>query len=483
MSRALKLIGWVTGNGAEVDANNNLKINPPTTIAQAGFTAVAGRNDDGAVTGTPRVNRVYVTEGQRLAVAPGALLWDDTFNATAQNTAKYRAPIATMTVTFVGGYAIINGASITTINTNAALQSYRTFPLFAKAELRCNIAAMITAVPQANCVTEMGLFSATLPGAAAPTDGIFFRWNAAGELRGVSSYAGTETQTAAITSPSVGVNHDYTIVVQTNVVLFYIDDVLQATILLLTGAPTLGQPQQMGAQPFTARQYIAGSAPALASQLKISDVFVTVLGPDFKKPWSETKSGMGHCAYQGQNGGTMGSLAQYANSANPAAAVPTNTTAALGSGLGGLFQETVSLAVTTDGIISSFQNPVGSLTQTPRVLYITGVVIDGTVVVVLGAGAGYCAVWSLAFGHTAVSLATAESATAKAPRRVPLGIMAVGATQAVGTRIGTTPLWTQFATPIPVNPGEFIQAVSRKVGVAPPTGAILWSITFDGYFE
>lgn len=43
--------------------------------------------------------------------------------------------------------------------------------------------------------------------------------------------------------------------------------------------------------------------------------------------------------------------------------------------------------------------------------------------------------FSLAYGHTAVSLATAEAANAKAPRRISLGY----ATWAVGSAIGTQP--------------------------------------------
>lgn len=65
-------------------------------------------------------------------------------------------------------------------------------------------------------------------------------------------------------------------------------------------------------------------------------------------------------SYQGLSGGTMGSLASYANNANPTAAVPTNTTAALGTGLGGQFWETDTLAVNTDGIIDSYQVPAAS---------------------------------------------------------------------------------------------------------------------------
>ena len=76
--------------------------------------------------------------------------------------------------------------------------------------------------------------------------------------------------------------------------------------------------------------------------------------------------------------------------------------------------------------------------------------------------------FSLAFGHTAVSLATSEAATTKAPRRIPLGHM----TWPVGAAIGQGPqdgeLFIDFGdAPVFVNPGEFIALVGKfLVGTA-----------------
>jgi len=462
------ILGGSGTNNADVNSNLQLR----TTSARDGGTL-----SDTALVG-PTGNTAYVTEGQRLAVTLPSPMWDDTFNATAQNTAKYRYPVTTQTVTHVAGSVVLNGSSITTINTNSAIQTYRTFSLYAKSELRLNVSAAITVAPQTNAVTELGLFTATLPGAAAPSDGCFFRWNAAQEFRGVCSYNATEVQTAAITSPSISTNHDFTIAVQTNTVKFFVDDVLVGTLSTLTDAPARGQPMMQGAVPFTARYYIAGSAPSLASQLKISDVFVQQLGDFPNRSWEEAKSGFGHHASQGQNGGTMGSTANYANSANPTAAVPTNTTAALGSGLGGQFWETFTLALTTDGIISSYQNPVGTVNQTARNLVCTGVGLSTYVQTVL-AGGPSCAQWSIAYGHTAVALNTGEAATTKAPRRIPLPYtQCVTAAQAVNTKVGTD-FWMPFQQPIVIAPGEFIQLVTKHVGTVGTSGVLAHVVTFD----
>ena len=184
--------------------------------------------------------------------------------------------------------------------------------------------------------------------------------------------------------------------------------------------------------------------------------------------------------YQGQEGNTMGSLARVTNSANPAAAVPTNTTAAVGTGLGGEFWETDTLAVNTDGIIASFQNPLNTVAIPGKNLVINGIYIDSYVQVVEVLG-GYNAVWTAAFGHTAVSLATAEGATTKAPRRVIIGTNSVPAAVAALTQLAR--VFIQFKNPIVVYPGEFFAIVKKKVGTVPSSGVIAHNIFVDHYFE
>jgi len=470
-------------------SENCLKSTGPTTQSGAGFQSTTGVSGAGISATGKRYNPVYATEGGGQQIAPQNILWDDTFNATAQNTSKYRFASTTQAGAQTGGFIILNSSTITTTNTNSAWQTFRSFPLLAKGELRVTFAALHTTAPQANAVTEWGLFTATIPGGAAPADGCFFRFNAATEFRGVCSFNATETQTAAITATTANVTHDYRIVIQTNTVVFYVDDLVVGTLTLLTDAPSEGQPLMQAAVPVTVRHYIGGSAPALGMQFRVSDVFVTSLGPDLSRAWGEQKAGFGHMAYQGQNGGTMGTTAQYANNANPATAVPTNTTAALGTGLGGIFQETLTLAAATDGVISSFQNPTGSVTQTPRTLVIKGVCVGGVVTVALTTNA-LAGTLALNYGHTTVSLATTESAsfttgTAKAPRRIALYTTSVAnATATPATPVVTGPSsCIPFSSPVVVAPGEFVAISHKKITAAPATGSIMWTITFDAYFE
>jgi hypothetical protein len=290
-----------------------------------------------------------------------------------------------------------------------------------------------------------------------------------------------ETQSGTLNfSTLVGINTTRHFIVQwtEDNVKFWIDDVIVAVVDLPTAGALI---TASGSLPSLLRNYNSGVTGA-AQVMRAANITVSIADLQNAKPWSHTMAGQGGCAYQGQTGGTMGSTANYANSANPTAAIPTNTTAALGSGLGGQFWETDTLAVTTDGIISSFQNPAASAALPGKVLYITGVKIESFIQTVL-TGGGYNASWSLAFGHTAVSLATAESsgAATKAPRKIALGQQSVAAAAAVLTTLQTVQM--SFNSPIPVFPGEFIQTVKKKIGTAPSAGVVAHLVTIDGYWE
>jgi hypothetical protein len=194
---------------------------------------------------------------------------------------------------------------------------------------------------------------------------------------------------------------------------------------------------------------------------------------------SMTSSIMGqrvYGSYQGLSGGTMGSLANFANSTPPTATVPSNT-AASAVGLGGQVYETDTLGAGTDGIVMSYQVPAGTLSIGGRRLVVRGVKIESFVQLGL-TGGGYNAVWSLAFGHSAIGLNLTEAAATqvKAPRRVALGNQAVASGATALTALQTVSVDFGDA-PVFVNPGEFIAIVKKKVGAAPSAGVIAHTIT------
>ena len=463
------------GSGAtELTGNTNgyAKVVTPTDGADAGAVVMFTENDDGTYTGTRAVRSPETDKDFRLRVGQDSLLAFETFTHAAQNTARYRYGNTTMTATWSASGVTLNGSSITTTATGAALRTRAEFPVYTAGVTYAEQLVGFSAQPTANVIVEFGLGISPDAGATVPTDGAFFRLTSSG-LQCVVTFNASETTVSAPVGFSYANNQiiKFAVAASARSVDFWADDVRIATIPvpvsggLINSAPTLPcfimqrHPGVAGAVLQTKLFGLMVSLGGLINNIDFDDLNATLWG-----------------AYEGTTGNTMGSLANFANSANPTAAVPTNTTAALGTGLGGQFWETDTLAVTTDGVICSYQVPAGSIANPGRRLVIKGVKVESFVQTAL-TGGGYVGVWSLAFGHTAVSLATTEAATTKAPRRVPLGNQAVAAAATATTALPT--VYVDFTRPIVVNPGEFVAVVKKKVGTAPSAGVIAHTITFD----
>ena len=449
----------------------------PKVVTQAGFTGVVAIRDQGTITGAPNIGMLDITNNRRLRVSLDTPLFQDQFNYIAQNTAMWKYITSTMTTTWqaAGGMWINGGASVAS-GAYTTLNTYRSFPMYTAGELVWEIRGYYTQVPQANNAHWMGI--CTVPGTtAAPTDGVFFELDATGIMRGVCATNGTRSVTANFPSvPSNNIEHDWQIVIDDGLVEFWIDNILYGSVLPAAAA---GTPNLNGAG-YAFHQMYNSAAVTTAQMFKVFNMQVTLYGINTNKPWPHIKSSEGLNASQGQNGGTMGNTALYVNNTAPTAAIPTNTTAALGSGLGGSFYETMSIAVTTDGIISSYQNPAGSINITPRNLYITGIRWSSMVQTV-AAGGPFIYECGLAYGHTAVSLATTDTATTKSPRRFPLGLFTLAATAPVGS-VGAQFVHT-FATPLFVQPGEFVQTILRNIGTVGTAGVQAHMIAIEGYWE
>lgn len=478
---AVIIRGGAVANNANVSTTNELEVRTPQTESQAGFAQTSSEVDAGSVTGSRLVRAMEINDDFRMRTGVDTLLFSEYFPGTAINTAIWDVPAATMSIAVANGWCTLNSASSTAFGAVARLQTKRSFPCFGSFGVFAEFILNFSINPPANTVCEWGL--GLCSASAAPTDGAFFRITALGVLQGVLSNAGAET-TVALTggfAALIGANTTKHFIVNLteDYVYFWIDDILVGSIKRSTTGPSCTRTQNL---PIYVREYNSGIV-ASAQQVLVAYVGGTIADLHSSKPYPHQIAGSGGNSSQGQTGGTMGTTANYANSANPAAAVPTNTTAALGTGLGGQFWETDTLAVNTDGIICSYQVPAGTNAIPGKSLYITGIGIHSYVQTVLVNGP-YVAQWTLAYGHTAVSLATAETAgTSKAPRRFPLPyVQAVTAAQAVSTLVGT-PFYMSLETPIVVHPGEFVALVKKKVGTAPSSGVIAHVITINGYME
>lgn len=477
-----RIEGNTSGNVAEVDANNAIQVVTPTNEDNAGFALLAAKMGSSSDPGGIYVERLRASDFGRLSTGIDTPAINHLFPGSTLDSSIWTAPVTTMTVTVAGGFANLNAGLSVASGAVARIQSYQFIPSLKTFPTGVQMDVQFAQTPQTGNVCEWGWFLAS--GTTAPTDGVFFRINASGELRCVINNNGTENQSPAINfSTYVGASttRQFYFTLGDAEVDFYIDDVHVAGVARPAAGGRITASMSL---PLTFRNYNS-SATSAAQVMKVGFVNASFGDMNIVKPWDMAMAGMGRTGYQGQTGGTLGSTAIFGNSASPAAAVPTNTTAALTAGLGGIFVETDTLAVGTDGIVMSYQNTAGTAAAPGKVLYVRGFSIESFVSTVI-AGGGYVAFWGVAFGSSAVSLATNDSATSKAPRRIgPFGQHSVAAAAAALTLVtpAGSPIQIDFGTPIAVYPGEYIQLIRRKQsGTVSSSGAITHIVTPIGVF-
>lgn len=481
----LRIEGNTSGNVAEVNAANQLKVALPQEDLYAGKTVIMGQQGDGTYTGgTPARRAPRVSANFRLAVGQDTPLFEYSFNATAQDTGQWKFQQTTMAAAQSGGLLQLNSGSIGTTTTGVYLQTWRYFPVLVSGGLRVQFSGQFNLAIPTNQATEIGLFVGTIT--AAPADGVFFRFTSAG-VTGVLTFNGVETTTlfdTAIVAAAMGPDQNFVaeMVIYNDTVSFYIDGSFLGSIAIAAANPF---PFLTATLPLCVQQRNTGTVTSPA-QYKVGYVGVSQVDANVNLPYAHQQTMQGLASSQATSGNTQGSTALYTNSLAAGAGVAaTNTTAALGTGLGGQFSVQPTLTAGTDGIISSFQVPAGSIAIRPRVLMITGVRIQGLVTTAFTGGPVYYA-YSLAYGHTAVSLATAEGTgfstnpTTKASRRIPLGFETYIVTAPVGT-VGQG-VYMPFNSPIAVNPGAFVQVVAKNLGTVTSAGVITLLITIDGYW-
>lgn len=484
--------GSNTSNTANVDANNNLKTTLPLIGAQAGYARTLSEIDYGYITGSPLLLSPEVSEDFKTRVEIDNLKgWDD-FNYIAQDTGKYIFRTATMTGSWSGGAFSTNASAITTAGTGCQLLTRQYFPTYGSAQTNVYFKIAFTGTwSVTNKIIDIGLMTGNTSTPYAPTDGVFFRATSSG-LFGVISVNGTELTTSPFVSvfggatwvPTIGTFYDCIVSIGENYAVWWMnlrdgnDYVMMGRLISPNGSGTTAY---SNALQFGIRDANIGTTSAVMGA-KIARWTVAQGGPNLVIPINELASLAGLSGGQGQQGNTMGSTALYTNSLAPGAgAAMTNTTAALGSGLGGQFTALPTLTVNTDGIICSFQNPVPTTSIPGKALAIDAIKISSIVTTVLAGNAtAVIYAYSAAWGHDAVSLATAEAATTKAPRRKALGTQQFASAAAVGVT-GGADVYMPISD-IVVQPGEFFQIVGKNIGAVTTTGAITFLITINSHW-
>ena len=451
--------------------------------AGVGAVRMFSENDAGAVTGVGYLKSPETSPDYRLRVGMDTILLDDNFNGLTQNTTKWFYSNSTMTAAQPGAGTINFGAvQGTAAGHGAFMRTFPHIPLYGASPLAVEFhLGQFTSALVANEQFLCGLGNVTTAG-TEPTDGVWLQFSSAGLIL-QQRYNGNGTPSGVLelnSTLAIGSLYHYAMVLGNDTIEVWKDDKLLAQVAI---PPSVGQPFIQGSLPLFMQKLCTG-AVSNTNTMRVSDVTTSQMDIQTNKPWGIARSLAGKSGFVGQNGQTQGKTTLWANNTAPTAVALTNTTAAF-TGLGGIAAVLPTLAAASDGIVFSYQNPAPTVNITGRSLVITGVKVQGAVSVILAGGPVIYA-YAVAFGHTAVSLATAETATfanntTHAPRIVPLGIETYAATAAVGT-LGTGAT-LQLANPIVVRPGEFVAIVARNIGAVTTTGAITITAAFDSYWE
>lgn len=445
---------------AHVTAEGALRVaSDGTTPALAGYVKLL--DSDGAP--------IFATENGALDVSADSLILYEQVDGSTVNSNVWGTSTSGMTIAQANGFITLNSAAATTPGAYAVLTSTKQIPLYGHLPLKVTLNVACAGLPQANATIEAGVGVAT--GTAAPTDGCFFRWSPTGEFRAVVSYGGVETVAGSL--PTV-TPFDVTlldVVIVEDLARFLVDDVVVAEVQVPAAQAF---PTSAGRLPVFLRVYNGGSAPAAAPVLYLGQMVATQQAMNQYKPWDHVLATMGRTAYQSPVAG-FGQTANHANSASPASAALSNTTAGYAT-LGGRFQFAAPAGAVTDYALFAFQVPAGYQ------LYVNSVTVSA---VNTGAAVAVTATvldWAVGVNASAVSLATPDGAGTWAPRRVPLGVQAFPAGSAVGAVAGEVS--RQFATPLVVDSGRFLHVVVQvPVGTATGSQVVRGDVTVNGYFE
>ena len=486
-----------SSNTANVDSNNNLQTNLPTTETQAGFASIVSEKDGGDVTGSRLMVPIEGSEDYRLRVGMDQPQFQLSFEGSTIPQGHIQQNLSTMTAAQASGYLSLNSGNATASGNAANVVTYRTFSLYAAYTVYANMILREANETATNAISEWGF--GYVSGTSAPTDGVFFRRASGGQLLAVISFGGSET-TSVITTTNVpggdgtGTysaterNH-YLIEYTHNVCNFWINDTLVASI---PSPSTQPGPTSAWSQPLFARVYNSGVASA-GRRVELGAITVELADMNSGKPWSHAMAGSGNGAYQIPPGSTSGGTVSRAAAANGYPASGTvKTTTGWGTGLttpgtselGGRWISPAmsTLANETDYPIFSYLNTKGTSTIPGKNLYVTSIRVGETIATAAASTNTMMLIFAVGVGSTAASTATADGAATVGPRIGVLGSCFFTATAAVGdTKPGFE---CSFSSPLVVPPGTYLHLIVRTVGtVTSNTLTVHGSFLVNGYFE
>lgn len=453
------LRGNASGNSAEVNASNELKVALSPLAATAGFAKM--------LDGTGEA--LHVTDTGALLTSGREVVLYEQVDGANLNTNKWITSVSGMTVAQSGGYINLNSGAALTASAYAILQSIKSIPLYGSLPVLVSANIKSTVLPQANATLEFGI--GTVSGNSAPTDGCYFRWNPNGNFQCIINNGSGETIADSVTPPAINDSALLEIEVVENAVAFFINDVEVASV---TVPVANAFPTNAGRLPVFLRVYNGGSSPATAPVLSLGQL--TVVQQDFqqRRDWGAVLASNGQAAYQSPIS-AFAQTANHANSTSPSSATLSNTAAGYTT-LGGRWQFAAVAGAATDYALFAFQVPAGYQ------LYVKSIAIAAANLGAIAAVTGTVLDWALGINASAVSLATADGAGTWAPRRIPLGMQSF----AVGAAIGAlaADIVRSFDTPLVVDGGRYLHVIlAVPLGTATISEIIRGDVAINGYFE
>jgi hypothetical protein len=478
----IRVEGNTSGNVAEVDANHNMQVNLPTTVAQAGFAQMVLDSSG---------NTLALGDDNRCKVSFEQVLFYSRPEGAAIDARFWNVFASTMTVTAASGQYTMNAGSSTTASAYAILSSSRVFLLLTEYPIYFQIRLRI--VPQANSVIELGLGNVATT--AAPTDGVFLRWTAAGQMQAVLNNNGTETATNLSGTLNTSDYYNIECRLQENQFVVHMETSDGSSVLLDQNVPipaTLGSPTGTVHLPFIVRVYNTATPPTTAPLVIVNAVNVQQTDLDMARPWPSQMAASG----RGLHSSPLTPYAQstnFANSTVPATASLSNTAASYAT-LGGKWLIANPTAAETDYALFAYQVPAGYQ------LVVSDIQISAVLSAIGGtAGTAYSGVleWGISTEGSALSLATTDSFSAGssgftwAPRRYALGTQALAVRDSTAVLPGfafSPILIYSLETPLVFNSGRYLVVILRVpvsawVGGTSPTATIRGSVFVHGHFE
>ena len=394
---------------------------------------------------------------------------------TAALPPAWLAPAATFTVTHaLATGTLLNAAATGAISSHASLISMKPLykmqraPIFSRHRARLIKGA-------ANGQADIGLFSSQAPAAAIQANGFVFLYGADGTLKP------TVYQNSAV----IAQGSDFASLITGNPSKYYVwgvllgdDDVTFVVQDATTGAiineqtlqindldPRFGQSAYwfQGARTFVTS---AAANVGLATQLYVADSQMGILDIDEGKAWQDVMAGMGFGTVVNPTV-ALTQLANYANTAAPASATLSNTTAGYTT-LGGQFQFAAVAGAETDYALFGFTVPAG-----------VSLHVDSIGIHTWNSGAAVATTETLL--QWFMGDAAAVTLAANSFRRT-LGAQAFPIGAAIGAL--AAPIEKEFRTPFVVHSGRIFHiGLKMPRGTATASQIIRGTIDIGGYFE